>query len=299
MEPEVLEKYVKAGKIAAQALEYGASMIKPGAIIRDVLDKVEDFIKEQDAGIAFPAQISINEVAAHFCPTLDDDTAFTEFDVVKLDVGAHVDGYVGDNAVTVNLDTKNDSKNKLVEASKAARDAAIKLVKAGTTPRQLGKAIEHEIVKRGFLPIRNLSGHGLAQYQIHTSPNIPNYDGGEETPLQAGQVIAIEPFASTGKGLIYNADTPTLYALSAVKGVRSPIARQVLERIKTYEGLPFTTRWLEKEFGSKARLGLSQLKQAGVIHDYPPLPDEGKGVVSQSEHTVLVKEDGCRILTQP
>ncbi|MBR9692432.1 type II methionyl aminopeptidase [Candidatus Woesearchaeota archaeon] len=299
MNPEVLENYVKAGKVAAQALEYGASLIKPGAIVRDVLDKIETFIKEQGAGIAFPAQTSINDVAAHFCPTMDDDRVFQDTDVVKLDVGAHVDGYVGDNAITINLDKDNEDKNKLVAASKAGRDAAIKLVKAGVTPRQLGKAIEQEIVKRGFSPIRNLSGHGLGQYEIHTTPSIPNYDGGDEKPLEAGQVIAIEPFATTGKGLIYNADSPTLFAMSGVKGVRSPLARQVLERIKTYNGLPFTTRWLEAEFGAKTKLALGQLKQADVIHAYPPLPEEGHGLVSQSEHTILVEKDGYRILTLP
>ena len=299
MNKEILEKYVQAGTLAAQALEYGASLIAPGAKIVDVLDKVEAFIQEKGGDMAFPAQISINEIAAHSCPTEEDDTRFTNKDVVKLDVGVHIDGYIGDNAVTVNLDKDDEQKELLVEASKAGRDAAIKLVKAGITPDELGKAIEHEITKRGCQPIRNLSGHGVEKFIVHTRPSIPNYSNGDNRPLAAGMVIAIEPFATTGKGKIYNSSNPTLFSLTAPKPVRSPIARQVLDTIKEYNGLPFTTRWLTKAHGSRARLGLGELQRVGALHAYPPLPEEAKGLISQSEHTVLVEEDGCRILTLP
>ncbi len=299
MEGTIRQKYVEAGRIAAQALEHGAALIKPGAIVRDILDSVERFILDNGAGIAFPAQISINEVAAHSCPAEDDDTALKEGDVVKLDVGAHVDGYVGDNAVTVNLGPGDEDKARLVEASRAARDAAVQLVKAGVTPDELGRAIEAEITARGFQPVVNLSGHGLDRFVIHTSPSIPNYPNGDRRPLTAGQVIAIEPFATTGKGKIFSSSHPTLFALVALRPVRSPITRQVLERIKGYHGLPFTTRWLTREFGAKARLTLKELERVGALHAYPPLPEEAKGLVSQSEHTVLVEEDGCRILTLP
>lgn len=300
MQEEILEKYAEAGRIAAQALAYGATLIVVGAKVRDILDEVERFILDRGGGIAFPAQISINDVAAHFCPAEDDDLALRKGDVVKLDVGAHIDGYVGDNAVTVNLDPDDEEKERLVEASRAARDAAITIARAGVTPDELGAVIEHEITRRGFQPVRNLSGHGLARYVIHTAPSIPNYPNGDRRPLRAGQVIAIEPFATTGKGSIHNAGDATLYALSAHKGVRSPLARELLERIKGFDGLPFTTRWLSREFGAgKTRLGLAQLKQAGVLHEYPPLPEEGRGLVSQSEHTILITEEGCTVLTRP
>jgi len=299
MDKEILDKYVRAGRIAAQALQHGAALIKPGAVVRDILDEVEQFILDNGGGIAFPAQISINEVAAHSCPREDDDTALKAGDVVKLDVGAHVDGYVGDNAVTVNLAPEDGTKEKLVEASKAARDAAIRLVKAGVTPDELGRAIEAEITARGFQPIVNLSGHGLDRYVIHTVPSIPNYPNNDTRPLRAGMVIAIEPFVTTGKGKIFSSSHPTLFALVALRPVRSPTTRQVLERIKTYQGLPFTTRWLTKEFGTKALLALKELERIGALHAYPPLPEEARGLVSQSEHTLLVEEDGCRILTLP
>lgn len=295
---ETLRKYVKAGRIAAQALNHGSRLIKESAVIRDVLDDVEAFIVKKGALPAFPAQVSLNEVAAHFCPAEDDDTAFKPTDLVKLDVGAHVDGYVGDNAVTVNLDKANEEKQRLVEASKAARDAAIALVKAGVTPHEIGRAIEREIVSRGFQPIRNLSGHGVGQYQVHTSPSIPNYGSNDLRPLLADHVVAIEPFATTGRGMIKSGGTCTLFSLAAVRQARSPQAREALTYLKQYNGLPFTTRWLSREMGiGKTRLALAQLKQAGMLHEYSPLPEESDGLVTQSEHTVLVLDSKARILT--
>ncbi len=292
---EIIEKYRRAGRIAAQALLYGKERITPGARVVDILDAVEDFIRSQGAGIAFPAQISINEVAAHFCPT--GDVVLQEGDVVKLDVGVHVDGYVGDNALTVSLGD-DEERQRLVAASQAARDAAIRLVKAGVTPHELGAAIEEEITRRGFQPVRNLSGHGLDQYAIHTAPSIPNFPNNDRTPLQAGQVIAIEPFATTGVGRITQRGENTLYAVPKLKPLRSA-AQDVIQHIKSYRGLPFTTRWLTRKFSeAKVRLALFSLKRAGLLHEYPPLPEVSGGLVSQSEHTMLVTPDGVEVLTQ-
>ncbi len=301
MDDGILGKYALAGRIAAQALAYGASLIVPGARVVEVLDKIEAFIRERGGEPAFPAQVSLNDVAAHSCPREDDDRVFAATDVAKLDVGVHVDGYVGgDNAVTVNLDKDDEEKERLVEASKAARDAAIALVKPGVTPRDLGETIHREITKRGFQPIRNLSGHGLGRWVVHTSPSIPNYPSNDRKPLEAGMVIAIEPFATTGKGMVYSASDPTLFSLVGVKPVRSPVAREALARIREWNGLPFTTRWLSRELGAgKTRLALLELQRNGMLHEYPPLPEEGHGLVSQSEHTLLVTEEGCRILTLP
>ncbi len=297
MEREALEAYRLAGRIAARALAYGATLIKPGALIREVLDKIESFIIKEGGEIAFPAQVSLNHVAAHDCPAEDDERAFTTEDLVKLDVGAHVNGYVGDNALTINLDEENEEKERLVEAARAARDAAIAIIKEGVTLDEIGRVIKEEITKRGFAPITNLSGHGLGQYELHAPPNIPNYPTGEQKTLRAGTVVAIEPFATTGEGAIYTSTNPTIFALTSTRKPRSPLARQLLTRLEEYRGLPFTTRWLTREFGKgRARLGLLQLK--GWLREYPPLPEKSGGLVSQSEHTILVEEDGCTILTR-
>lgn len=289
--------YEAAGRIAAKALHHGKERIVAGARVVDILDAVEAYIQEQGASMAFPAQLSINEVAAHFCPAEDDETTLQQEDVVKLDVGVHVNGSIGDNALTVYLGA-DERKHALVEASRAARDAAIAVIKEGITPHEIGMIIETEITKRGFRPVRNLSGHGVGPYRVHTPPSIPNCPNDDHTPLVEGQVVAIEPFATMGQGMIHSHGEPTLFALEGSKPIRSAV-KDVIDRIKSYRGLPFTLRWLTREFGPKTRLALLTLRRAQMLHDYPPLPEVTGALVSQSEHTIRVTKEGCDILTKP
>ena len=287
MEQEELERYRKAGRIASTALREGAAMIKPGILLRDVLDKVEARIEAMGGGIAFPAQLSLNEVAAHYCPSQEDDTAFQEGDVVKLDVGAHVDGRIADNALTIDL----GSHEELLKASKEALHAALKIATPGTTLDELGRTIQETITSHGYKPVRNLSGHGLGHYKVHTLPSIPNTPTGDKTALREDMTIAIEPFATDGEGAIQEGGTPTVFSPAARKPTRSPYARQVAGKLQGYHGLPFTTRWLEKEYGvGKTRLALRELQRNGSITPHPPLPERRGGLVSQHEHSVIVKD---------
>ena len=281
------EKYIEAGKIAKEVREYGASLIKVGASMLEVLDAIEDKIYKLCAKPAFPAQISLNHVAAHDCADPNDDRVFKEGDVAKLDVGVHVDGYVADTATTVDL---GDNKELLL-AAKEALDAAISVIKPGVTLGEIGAQIHTAITKRGFSPIRNLSGHGLGKYIIHGPPTIPNYATGDKTQLKEDQVIAIEPFATDGAGMIYETDYSNIFMQVNNKNVRSPYARKVLKKIYEYEGLPFTTRWLTKDMSEAAvKFGLKELLQNNIIKNYPALPDKNKGLVAQFEHTVIVKD---------
>jgi methionyl aminopeptidase len=293
---DALASYKKAGSVASSALHLGARQIKSGASMREVLDSVEEYILKKNCGIAFPAQSSVNNVAAHYCPTDTEDIIYEDNMVVKIDVGVHHNGYIGDNAVTVVVGKKHD---ELSEASKAALAAVEKILRPGCTKNEIGQTITDEIHARGFLPIRNLSGHGLGRFKIHTSPGMPNYPTGEKFALVANQVVAVEPFATNGKtGLIFNASNPTLFSLAGVRPVRSPYARETLELIKTYQGLPFTTRWITRELGSKGLLGLSELRKNGMLNEYPPLPEKSGGFVSQHENTFLITENGCIVLTK-
>jgi len=290
MDKETFDAYVKAGRIAAQALKHGKSLIKVGASLLKVTEAVEKRILELGGEFAFPPQISLNDIAAHYCADVDDKTVFKEGDVVKLDVGVHIDGFVGDTACTVVLDN-DDSLNLLAEASREALNAALKLIKPGVTLSQIGTEIHKEITKRGFSPIRNLSGHGLDKYIIHDSPSVPNFDTGNEEELVQDQVIAIEPFASTGAGIIYESSNPTIFSLKASKPVRSPMTRAVLKDLEQYNGLPFAVRWIIKKHGQgKTSFAFRELKKIGLLQEYPPLPDKAHGLVSQAEHTVIVRD---------
>ncbi|HJN57015.1 MAG TPA: type II methionyl aminopeptidase [Candidatus Woesearchaeota archaeon] len=292
MDEAEIEKIKKAGNIAAQTLEYGKNLIKKDASLLQVLDKIEEKIEELGAKPAFPAQISCNHLAAHFCPD-EDDIIFSD-QLACLDVGVHVDGYIGDNAVTVDLSGKNEN---LVKASKEALDNAISVVKPGVTLTEIGKAIQDSIQKYGFAPVRNLSGHGLGKFEQHTKPSIPNFDTGSDEKIEKGMVFAIEPFASTGAGIVQDSGIATVFIMGNKRPVRNMITRQVLREIETYNNLPFTTRWLTNKFGAKAKYALREMEQLGMIHPYPPLADRDKGLVSQAEHTILIDNDGKVIVT--
>jgi methionyl aminopeptidase len=281
------ESYVQAGRIAAEALHYGAKLIKVDASLLDVTEKVEQKVLDLGGEFAFPPQISLNEIAAHYCAEPKDETIFKKGDLAKLDVGVMIDGYIGDNAISVNL----GEHEKLVEASREALNNAVKAVRPGVTLGELGKAVQDTITKYGFSPVRNLSGHGLDQYVFHDKPNIPNFDTGDKTELKEGMVIAIEPFASAGKGMIYESSNANIFSQVNKKPVRNIITRQVLKEIEVFKGMPFTTRWLVKKLPEpKINFALRELMQYEIIKSYPPLPDQAKGLISQAEHTVIVED---------
>ncbi|NJL44156.1 MAG: type II methionyl aminopeptidase, partial [Nitrosarchaeum sp.] len=197
--------------------------------------------------LAFPAQSSINACAAHYCPDETDETAYGEDDLVKIDIGAHVEGYVADNAVTV---ATGKHWKEHITASQDALKAAIKAAVPGASPRDIGAEIEAAIQSHGLEPIRNLSGHGIGHYAIHCEPSIPNYPSpADQTPLTEGQTIAIEPFATNGAGLIHSKGTATIFMLRGTVTPRSQHARDILKTITAYQGLPFTTRWLTRIHG--------------------------------------------------
>lgn len=290
-----IEDWKKAGQIAAQALEYGKGLIKPGARLLEVSELVEKKIEELGGKPAFPAQISCDHIAAHYCAEPDDPIVFDK-QVACLDVGAHVNGAIGDNAATVDL---SGEWTDLVKASREALDAALKVCQIGTALGDIGKAIHEVITSYGFSPIKNLSGHGLARFNVHDKPTIPNYDNGNKTELEKGMIIAIEPFATNGMGMIYETDRANIFAVANKKPVRNPTTRKVLKEIETYEGLPFTTRWLAKKFPlGSVNLALRDLMNHKIIRDYPPLPDKAKGIVTQAEHSLLI-DDKVVILTTP
>ncbi|MBN1385829.1 type II methionyl aminopeptidase [Candidatus Woesearchaeota archaeon] len=292
---EELERFREAGRITAGAREYGKGLIRVGASLREVTDLIEEKIVGLGGDMAFPVQISFNHTAAHNCPGPNDGTLFSTGDVLKLDLGAHVDGYVADTAVTIDL----GSHSKLVAASEEALKNAIRIIKPGVTLGAIGKVIQDSIVGYGYVPIKNLSGHGVGRFSVHTAPQIPNYDNGDDTCVEEGMVFAIEPFATDGQGMVVEGDSAEIFMIEDKKPVRSPITRLVLREIEKFNGLPFTTRWLTRKMPYfKVNFALKELTEKGILRLYPPLNDKAKGLVSQAEHTVLVTGGGCEVLTK-
>ncbi|HII71687.1 TPA: type II methionyl aminopeptidase [Candidatus Woesearchaeota archaeon] len=295
MDEETLDKYVKAGQIAAQAREYGRGLVKADAKIIDVARAIEKKITELGGIPAFPVNISFDETAAHDTAGPNDERSFGER-LIKLDVGVHVDGFVGgDTAITIDLSRKY---TELVKASQEALEAAIKTVQIGATCGEIGKAIEETIMGFGLKPVRNLSGHGIGENLIHGSPSIPNYDNKDQTQLSDGMTIAIEPFATDGMGLIHEKGQALIHSQVLRKPVRNAITRQVITQIEGYRGMPFATRWLSEKIPLfKVNYALKELNQLGMLHSYPPLVERGNGMVSQAEHSIYVG-DKVKILTK-
>ena len=287
MDEQTIQNYIKAGKISAQVLEFGKSLIKKGNSVLEVTDKIEEKIFELGGKPAFPVQVSCNDIAAHFC--IDEEDLIFDDHVVSLDLGVHVNGAIGDNAYTIDLSGKYDD---LVKAAQKALEEAVKIMAVGTELRQIGKIINDTILSYGYKPVRNLSGHGLSLYNIHDKPTIPNIDNGDKTTLKNGMTFAVEPFATTGSGVVHESGLPTVFMLENKRPVRSPITREALKEIETYEGLPFAKRWLTRKFGAKANFALRELTQLGMIHQFPPLVEINKGIVTQAEHSILIDEKG-------
>lgn len=290
-----LKEFVRAGKIARQAVDRSRKWVKPGASLLDFAERVEALISEK-ARCAFPVNISANERAAHYTPSFDDKAVFGEDDVVKIDIGSHVDGFIGDVAYTVDLSGEN---GKLLEASESALEKTVSAVKAGVTTDRLGEIIEATIKSFGFKPVANLGGHVLEEYDLHAGFSILNVKTPHGYRLEEGMVVAIEPFATTGSGLVNEDKQTEIFSLEKSLPMRGADARSVLARIESdYRTLPFAERWLAKHTEPfKLRLALKELLTRGSLRPYPILKDTAGSLVSQAEVTVLVEKDSCKVLT--
>ncbi|MDD4579770.1 MAG: type II methionyl aminopeptidase [Methanothrix sp.] len=291
MDAEILEKYRSAGRILAEVLAEARPKIETGASLLDVANFVEDAIRCKGGHPAFPCNISLDRNAAHYTPSPKDLSTFGE-SMVKLDVGVHVDGYIADAAITIDL----SGHDKLTEASKAALEAALDIVRPGANTAQIGKVIEETIIGYGYRPVHNLTGHGLSRYQAHDEPAVPNKAMEKGTVLKEGDVIAIEPFATNGSGRISEGPINEIYGFSAPRPVRLPAARSLLKEItENYRTLPFARRWLK---GERAEYALMLLLRSGAVHTYPVLWEVEGSLVSQAEHTVVILEEGCEVTTR-
>jgi methionyl aminopeptidase len=287
---EILEKYREAGRILKIVRDEAVEMVRVGNTLLQVAEFVENKTIELGGRPAFPCNISRNQEAAHATPKIGDIDVFDK-DMVKLDIGVHVDGYVADSAVTVDLSGNSD----ILKAAEGALAAAIEFAKPGVTTGEIGAVIENSIRSYGLNPVINLTGHGLSQYEAHDDPSVPNRHVEGGAVLKEGDVLAIEPFATNGAGLVHDGSWAEIYSLVRKKPVRMPAVRNVLKQVEEYRELPFAKRWLKSD---RLDFSLIQLEKAGIIHSYPVLLESTGGLVAQAEHTIIITEDGCEVTTK-
>jgi methionyl aminopeptidase len=292
--PEEIEKIKKAGKIAQEVKKYAREIIKPGVKLIDIAYKIDDKIIELGGKFGFPVNLSIDNLAAHFTPNFNCEE--TARGLLKIDVGVSVDGYIADTAFSMDLEDSEENR-KLIEASESAVLASIETFGLGVELGEIGKKIQEAIEEEGAVSIRNLSGHNIERYNIHAGWTIPNYDSGQTDELEPG-LYATEPFATNGHGKVKDGAGSGIYKVDKTVGVRDSFSREVLNYvIEEYKGLPFCHRWIHKKFGTRGMLALRMLEQSGVLYQYPQLMEVGKGKVAQTEHNVLLLENGEKIVT--
>ena len=290
-----LDKFRKAGAIAAKALRFGLGLIEPGASLLEVSQAVEREISRLGGAPAFPAQISLNNIAAHYCAQPDDTIRFAEGDVAKLDVGVHIDGYVGDTANSKDL----GGHGLLVDAAREALAGAIRAAAPDVPIRELSQAIQSTISSMGFKPVSNLTGHAVGQYQVHGPPQIPNVPEYRAGTLKKGLVIAIEPFASDGKGVVHDHGRAEIFSAKRKLKLRRGMDKAILDAVAAFRGLPFARRNLTDDFPRKdVDRTLHEMVKGGLLFDYPPLAEKPGIFLSQAEHTIYV-DDEPEILTLP
>lgn len=296
MDAEGLQKTREAGKIAARCREWARGAVRPGVTLRSVLETIEEMIRAAGGQPAFPAQTSRNEVAAHYCSPPDDTTVYAEGDVVKVDLGVHVDGWIADTACTIDLSPDGRWKG-LVQASADALAAAIATVGDGVAVGDVGAAVERTITRAGFEPVRNLTGHGLDRWKVHVAPQVPNYAERGAGRFRAGAVVAIEPFASTGKGFIHEAGKAEVFMLVRPPRNTKGVDKDVLKAIVAWRGLPIARRYFTEFERAVVDDTLTKLARQGSLVRYPPLVEQPGEMVAQTEHTLYLGPDGVEIIT--
>jgi len=300
MTDEELEKYLKAGRIACTILNEAASYIRPGMKLIDVAEYIENRIESLGGKPAFPVNISINNIAAHYTPTPNDTSVIPEGSVVKIDVGVHVDGYIADTAITL---TFNEEFKLLSEAAKAALEKAIEAVAPGVRFSRVGRIVEDVIKSYGFKPIYNLSGHSIDRYTIHSGDVIPNYEDRLNLgSFRRGKVYAIEPFATNGRGHVKDETITTIYALKPNPKKIAKLdqtTREIFEYIyEDRKTLPFALRWYTRRFSlDQLENSMKILVNTGLAIAYPVLVEVSNGIVAQFEHTIVISDKGEKVIT--
>jgi methionyl aminopeptidase len=283
MDPEILECYLEAGRIASSVREHTLNTVEEGGRLLDTAEYAEELTRQMGGEAAFPCNISINEIASHYTP-LKGDRKFASKDLVKVDIGVHINGYIADTADTIEVDTNNNLI--LVEAAREALNAAVNEIQEGVNTKYLGKVIENVIRSYNCFPMTDLTGHSLGRYIIHSGVNVPNYGGASfGNVLHAGDVVAVEPFTTLGHGRTRWGEA-RIYSLVASKDSKNLLYQKLLSQFNT---LPFTTRWMNEP---------DELdKIMTKLHKYPVLIEAGECPVAQAEHTVIVEDKGCRVIT--
>lgn len=307
------EMYEKAGNIVAKVRKRATEMVKEDLKVLDLVEFTEQEIRNLGGEPAFPCNISINEITAHYTSPSQDKTVLKIGDLVKIDLGAHVDGYIADSASTVivggNLDAspkethlseeEMQMQTKMIKTVNEALDNAISTIKDGVNVGKIGEVVEQTVTAENLKPVSNLTGHSMERYILHSGLSIPNIKEENTHKIREGDVLAIEPFVTNGVGRVTDMNEAYIFRFLRDRPLRMAQARKMLQEIAiNYRNLPFAGRWLEESIKSRQyNLILKNLISSRALYPYHVLKEKSNARVAQAEHTVIVEPDGCEIIT--
>ncbi|MGA2676466.1 MAG: type II methionyl aminopeptidase [Methanobacterium sp.] len=308
----MIEMYEKPGKIVSKVRGMAVNKVKENLKVCDLVEFVEEEIKKLGGEPAFPCNISINEVTAHYTSPLNDESLLNLGDLVKIDLGAQVDGYIADSAVTVLVggdkvgsddllpEVEVEFQFKLIETAQKALENVISVIKDGVELEKIGNIVEDTVNAENLNPVSNLTGHSMDRWILHSGLSIPNVKGENKHKIREGDVLAIEPFVTNGVGRVTDMKEVYIFRFLRDRPLRMVQARKLLDIIKqNYHNLPFAERWVQKSFkGHQFNLAMNQLISSRALYPYHALKEKSDARVAQAEHTVIVEPDGCHIITE-
>ncbi|RDL33085.1 Methionine aminopeptidase 2 [Venustampulla echinocandica] len=311
MNSDFLSDYRQAAETHRQVRQWAQKNIMPGQTLTDIANGIEDSVRRlvghdgltegdaMNAGMGFPTGLNLDEIAAHFSPNAGNKTVLQYSNVMKVDIGVHVNGRIVDSAFTMSFDPMYDNLLAAVKdaTNTGVREAGIdvRLGELGGLIQETMESYECEINGTTYpiKPIRNLAGHNILPYSIHGTKSVPLVKTNDTTKMEEGDVFAIETFGTTGTGHVDDRGEISHYALrkdAPEVDLRLSSAKSLLKTIqKNFGTIPFCRRYLDRLGQEKYLLGLNNLVKSGIVEDYPPLYDKKGSYTAQFEHTILLR----------
>eukprot|EP01111_Echinosteliopsis_oligospora_P009687 TRINITY_DN287_c0_g1_i1.p1 TRINITY_DN287_c0_g1~~TRINITY_DN287_c0_g1_i1.p1 ORF type:complete len:412 (-),score=146.16 TRINITY_DN287_c0_g1_i1:25-1260(-) len=314
---DIMSKYRTAGDIANLALSKVVAELADGKKIADICIAADKFILEQtsksfkaakiEKGVAFPTSLSVNHIVGHFSPEADDKTTLATGNVVKVDLGVHIDGFIATVGHThvVGADVSRATTGRQADvicAAHIAAEAVLHMLKPGIKNKDITAVIKQVADTFHVNPVEGVLSHQMKKYLIDGTKVIMNKSTPEQQAhdfdIEPNDVFSIDIVMSTGDGKPKESDVkPTIYkrVVDQAYSLKLAASRKIFGEIKTkYPALPFNIRALEDKH---VRFGLTECETHGLINAFPVVQERDGEYVAQFKYTALVGTAGAVKLT--
>ncbi|OHE97911.1 methionine aminopeptidase [Colletotrichum orchidophilum] len=322
-DPTLLNDYRKAAEVHRQVRQWVQETVRPGQqtlleIATGIEDGVRSLLGNQGieagdalrAGMGFPTGLCLNHEVAHYTPNPGQrDVVLKYEDVMKVDFGVHVNGWIVDSAFTMSFDPAYDDLLDAVrDATNTGIEAAgidVRICDVSAAIHETMESYEVEIGGKTYpvKPVRNICAHDIARYQIHAGRSIPFIKNNDQTKMEEGEIFAIETFGTTGRGKLYDDVGIYGYKLgyNAPAQIKLPFAsaNRLYKTIREQFGsIVFCRRYLDRLGLDRYLAGLKSLESHGILETYAPLADVKGSQSAQFEHTILLRENNKEIISR-